>query len=117
MNAYLCGLSRRYMFGNMLGKLQELRQEMEKVKTRLAETLISRQSGDGAIRVTLSASREIRELHIDPVLLEPEEASRLEAALMGLLNEGLREADRQSEEAMKSAAGGLLGGLNLPGLF
>lgn len=105
------------MFGNMLGKLQEVRQEMEAVKARLAETTISRQSPDGLIRVTLSGMREIRDLHIDPVLLQSTEAGQLESRLKELLNEGLREADRQSEEAMKSVAGGLLGGLKLPGLF
>lgn len=101
----------------MFGKLQEIRQEVDEVKARLAETSIVRQSPDGSLRVTLSGLREIRELHIDPVLLQPEEASRLQAGLMEVLNEGLREADRQSEEAMKSVAGGLLGGLKLPGLF
>lgn len=101
----------------MLGKLQELRQEMENAKARLAETLISRQSPDGTIRVTLSAGREIRELHIDPLLLQQADISRLEAGLSEVLNEALREADRQNEAVMKSAAGGLLGGLNLPGLF
>ncbi|GAA4300569.1 YbaB/EbfC family nucleoid-associated protein [Compostibacter hankyongensis] len=98
---------------NLLGKLQEAKQQMEDVKKRMEGVEISGAAGDGAVKVTVTGARQVTNLDIAGHLLEPGKKEELEDLLLTALNRALKEAEEAWEKEMKGVAGGLLGG----GLF
>ena len=55
------------MFGDimgMMGKLKEAKQQAEETKERLNSVYVSGQAGSGAIRVTATANKEIKEIEL-----------------------------------------------------
>src|SRR5690606_26225244 len=103
------------MFGDlmgMMGKLQDAQKKMEETKQRLSTVLIDEQSGDGLLKVTLTANSEIRSIDVSPELLSDKE--QLEDYLVLTLNKALTKAS--SVHATEMAAVAKDGMPNIPGL-
>ena len=103
------------MFGDLSGmmeKLKEAQQKIEETKERLNTVLVEGQSGNGKIKVTITANREIRSIDISEDLTNEKEA--LEDYLIIALNEALEKANRINEAEMAAAAKGSLP--NIPGM-
>ena len=69
-------------------------------------------SGGGMVKVTISGTREIKSVKIDPSVVDPEDVEMLEDMISAAVNEAIKIVDKTNEEEM----GALTGGLNLPGL-
>ena len=93
-----------------MGKLQEMKQKAEEVKSRLEETLISVEGAGGDITVSITGSRKVKSLQISSSLQHGNK-EELEEQLLVTLNKAIEKADKVNEEEMKKAAGGLLPGL------
>ncbi len=99
------------MFGDMMGKLQAAQQKVEETKKRLDTVLIDEELQD-KIKVTVTANREIRSIHIDEsVMNDPEE---LEDYLVLTLNKALKKAHEINERELAIAAKS--GMPNIPGM-
>lgn len=104
------------MFGDlmgMMGKLKETQEKIEATKKRLDTVYIDEQSGDGLLKVTVTANREIKSLSIDQSLLEDRE--QLEDYLIVTLNKAIRRATAVNEAELAAVA--KEGMPNIPGLF
>jgi len=99
------------MFGDMMGKLQEMKQQVETAKKRLDDKIIEGEAADGAIKVSVTGNRKVKNISIAPSLLE--DAEELEDMLVIALNRALTLADGVNEQEMAGAAGGLMGGMGL----
>lgn len=100
------------MFGNlkdMMGKLQEAQAQAQDMKDRLEQIEI-KESYQG-IELILNGNRKIRDLKIDPKLLEDNE--ELEDKLLLALNQGLAKAEALHDEEMKNMAKGMMPGMDL----
>ena len=64
------------------------------------------------VKVTISGTREIKSVKIDPSVVDPEDVEMLEDMISAAVNEAIKIVDKTNEEEM----GALTGGLNLPGL-
>ncbi len=83
------------MFGDM-----EEKQKMLKVK--LAEMTVEAQAGDGAIKVTANANRELINISIDPAVVDPEDLEQVEDLLLVAINRAVTLAgEKEAEEAQK----------------
>lgn len=103
------------MFGDMSGmmaKLQEAQQKIEETKARLNTVLVAGESGNGKVKVTVTANREIRSITIDDALFNDKE--ELEDFLIIALNNALNEANTINEAEMAAAAKG--GMPDIPGM-
>ena len=103
------------MFGDMSGmmaKLQEAQQKIEETKARLNTVLVTGESGNGKVKVTVTANREIRNIAIDDALFNDKE--ELEDFLIIALNNALNEANIINEAEMSAAAKG--GMPDIPGM-
>jgi len=98
---------------DLFGKLQEAQQKMQEGKQKLANVIIDGEAGDGAVKVTVTGSREVKTISIDNQLLAPERKEELEDLLITALNRALQNAENRWEEEMKGLAGGMLGGIEL----
>ena len=103
------------MFGDlsgMMGKLKEAQRKIEETKVRLNTVLVDGEAGNGVIKVTVTANREIRSINISDDLMNEKEA--LEDYLIIALNKALEKATAINEAEMAAAAKGGLP--NIPGM-
>lgn len=103
------------MFGDlmgMMGKLKETQEKVEATKKRLDTVTIEEKSSDDALRIILSANREIKSIHISDELLEDKE--QLEDYLIVTLNKAIKKATEINETELAAVA--KEGMPNIPGL-
>jgi nucleoid-associated protein EbfC len=74
----------------MMGKLKATQQKIEDTKKRLDTVLIDEQSGDGLLKVTITANSKIKSLTIADSLLEDKE--QLEDYLLVVINKAIEKA-------------------------
>lgn len=101
-------------FGALFTDMQD---KMKKVKEDLELSRIDGESGSGKIRVVVSGSKKLEEVHIDPSMLSPDQKEELEDLLLVAIGRALDKADVKAAEAMQGVSGGMLPGMGLPGLF
>ncbi|ATL46666.1 hypothetical protein COR50_05425 [Chitinophaga caeni] len=104
------------MFGDLMGKLQGMQQKMQETKGRLANITVTGEAADGLVKVVANGNREIKSLEIDESLCSADRKEELEDLMITALNRALKNAENVWETEMKGAAGGLFGGMGLPGL-
>ena len=93
------------MFGDMagmMGKLKETQEKVEATKERLKTVLIDEQSSDGLLKVTITATREIRNISIANELLEDKE--QLEDYLVLTMNKAIAKASDINEAELAAVA-------------
>ena len=76
---------------------------------------ISFRTSGGAVKAVVIGSKELKSLEIKPEVVDPDDIEMLQDLVMAAVNEAFRAAAAKSEETMKSATGGMGGGM--PGLF
>ena len=99
------------MFGDLFGKLTQIKQKMQEGKERLSTLTLSGEAGDGAVKVTVDGNRQVKSIDIASHLFTPENKEEMEDLLLAALNRALKDAENAWESEMKNAAGGMLGGL------
>lgn len=103
------------MFGDLKGmmdKLQEAQKSTEETKQRLDNVLVSEDAAGGAIRITATANKEIKEIEIsDALLLDKEE---LTDVLIVALNKTLAKAEEVYDRELKATVKENMP--NIPGL-
>ena len=97
--------------GDMMSKLQEMKQKAEEIKKVLDDTVISSEGAGGDIKIEITGNRKIKSLSIAPALKHGN-TTELEEQLTVTLNKAIEKADAINESEMKKAASGLM-----PGLF
>ena len=103
------------MFGDisgMMDKLKEAQRKIEETKVRLNTVLVDGEAGNGVIKVTVTANREIRTINISDDLMNEKEV--LEDYLIIALNKALEKANAINEAEMAAAAKDGLP--NIPGM-
>ncbi len=104
------------MFGDMLGNMEEKQAEMKK---KLAEMSVNSESGDGAVKITANANREITNISIDSEKLDLSDLEQLEDLMMVAINRALElAAEKEAEESQSLIKDMLPPGLDgLSGMF
>ena len=104
--------------GNMsklLKQAKDMQEQIEQAQSQLAELVIEADSGGGMVSVKVNGKQEIIELNIDSDAMS-EDKEMLEDLIISALNKALSKSKSDSQEKMNSIAGGMMGGMNIPGL-
>ncbi len=99
----------------MLKQAQEMQKRMEIVQNELGDMLIDADSGGGMVNVNINGNLEIQELIIQNEVLK-EDKEMIEDLVISAVNKGITMAKAKSKEKMDSVTGGMLSGLNIPGM-
>jgi DNA-binding YbaB/EbfC family protein len=99
------------MFGDLFGKLSQIKEKMKEMKVRLATVTLTGEAGDGAVKVTVDGNRQVKSIDVAAHLLTPENKEEMEDLLVTALNRALKDAENSWEAEIKNATGGMLGGL------
>lgn len=97
---------------------QKMQQKMEETTTELEEKEYSATAGGGAVKATVTGKMEVKSLEIDPEVVDPEvvdpeDVEMLSDIVIGAVNEALRNAAKEKEDALSAISGGL----SIPGMF
>ena len=70
-------------------------------------------AGGGAVKIVISGKQEVKEIVLDPEILNPEEQEMVQDLLLAAFNEALRKSQDMAAQEMSK----ITGGLKVPGLF
>lgn len=104
--------------GNMsklLKQAKDMQEQIEEAQSQLSELIIEADSGGGMVSVKVNGKQEIIELNIDPDAIS-EDKEMLEDLIISAMNKALSRSRADSQEKMNSIAGGMMGGMKIPGL-
>jgi len=99
----------------MLKQAQDLQKKIEGVQAELTDVIINSNSGGGMVKLKINGHLEVLELNIEQDVLK-EDKEVLEDLIISAVNKGITDAQSASKEKMNSVTGGMLSGLNIPGM-
>jgi nucleoid-associated protein EbfC len=98
-------------------QLQELmsqaKRQAENLQKKMQETVVEASVGGGAVSLKMNGQKQVLKLTIDPEAVKSGDVEMLQDLVVAAFNEGTRKVD----EAMQSSLGGMLGGMNIPGML
>lgn len=95
---------------NLMKQAQRMQRQMEESQKNLEESEFTAKAGGGAVEVTVSGKKEIKKLHLDKEVVDPEDIEMLEDLIVAAINEAFSMVDNASGDMMSKLTGGL-GGL------
>lgn len=98
---------------NLVKQAQKMQKQMAAMQEELNEKTLEMTSGGGAVKVVISGKKEIKELKINPDVVDPDDVEMLEDLILSVVNEAIRQADEMYNNAM----GKLTGGMGMGGMF
>ena len=84
----------------------------ERLQKELSETRVEANAGGGMVTVTMSGTKQIQQLTIDPEVVFKDDVEMLQDLIVAAVND----AQRQVDDLVAKQMGGLMGGLKIPGL-
>jgi len=99
--------------GNMLKQAQQMQADMARLQAELEEKTETVTAGGGAIEVTVSGKKEIKEIVIKPEVVDPDDVEMLQDLITAAVNEALRKIDEITNSEMAK----ITGGMSIPGLM
>lgn len=99
--------------GNLMKQAQKMQKEMEKLQTELQDKEVEATAGGGAIKVVATGKKQIKEIVINPDVVDPDDVEMLQDLVLAAVNEALRMADDMVNGEMSKITGGIggLGGM------
>lgn len=101
------------MFGDMMGKLNDMKKKVEETKERLSTISVEGKSANGQVRVVVNGNREVKDVVIHQELFHADR-EEVQDLLVLALNDALTKAKGIEEAEMASSAKGILP--NIPGM-
>lgn len=101
--------------GNMqqqMQQMQAMQRQMDEVQAQIDEMEATATSGGGAVSVTVSGKKELKDIQIQPDVVDPEDVEMLQDLILTATNEALRQMEEISQAEMSK----FTSGLGIPGL-
>lgn len=105
------GIPGGMQMNNLLKQAQKMQKQMEETKQSLAEKTLEMTSGGGAVKIVISGEKIIKELTIDPEVVDPDDVEMLQDLVLTAVNEAIRQADEMYSKEMGKITGGMGSGL------
>jgi len=97
---------------NLQDMLAQARQQAEKLQEKMQHITVEASSGGGSVTVRMTGQKQLQSIVIEPEVAKSGDIEMLQDLVMAAVNEASRKVDEQ----LKSSLGGMLGGMNLPGM-
>lgn len=101
------------MGGGGKNQIQKLQADFARMQEEMKEQTTTVTAGGGVVEVVVTGEQKIKELRIDPEVVDPEDVEMLQDLIMAAVNEALD----KSRAAMAEQLSGLTGGLGLEGML
>lgn len=101
---------------NMQGLIRQA-QKMQEQMTELQSELESREyevkAGGGAVTILIDGKKQIKQLTIEPEIVDPDDIETLTDILTAGFNEAIKRVEETNQKEMES----ITGNVSIPGLF
>jgi DNA-binding YbaB/EbfC family protein len=97
---------------NIQQMMKQAQQMQERLQKQMAELKVEATAGGGMVSVAMNGSKQLLSLKIDPEAVSKEDVEMLQDLILAAIND----AQRKVDEALQQQMGGMMGGLNIPGL-
>lgn len=94
---------------SLMKEAKKMQADMEKSQTELASKEFTATAGGGAIKVTVTGSKQLKEINIQKDVVDPDDVEMLQDLILTCINDALSQVD--SEQARQ------MGKYNIPGLM
>ena len=94
---------------NIMKEAKKMQADLQKSQEEISAKDFDATAGGGAVKVTVSGAKVIKELTIKPEVIDPEDAEMLQDLIITCINEALRKVDEEQANAM--------GQFNIPGVM
>lgn len=103
-------------FQQLLQMGQQMQARMSELQTELDQRTVESTSGGGMVKVTADGQGRVREIKIDPTVVDPGDVEMLEDLVLAAISDAQQRAVKVYEEEMKKVTGGLNLPFKLPGM-
>ena len=83
----------------------QIKQELANAQEKLNEISATGSAGGGLVQVTVNRKFEVKEIHIDPAIVDPNDVKMLEDIIVAALHQ----ANENVQEEIKNSCGSMLG--------
>jgi|SRR5687767_1048644 DNA-binding YbaB/EbfC family protein len=97
---------------NPLEMMRQAQQLQERLQKEMATLRVEGSAGGGMITVVVNGHKHVQKLTIDPEAVSKDDVEMLQDLIAAAVNDAMRKVD----DELKGKVGGLMSGLNLPGL-
>lgn len=104
--------------GRLLQEAQRMQQEMLAAQQDLADSEVTGSAGGGLVRVTITGSGEMRGLHIDRSVVDPDDVETLTDLIVAAFRDAQSEVQRKANQQLgelNADVEGMLSGLGSAG--
>mgnify|MGYP001319007291 CR=1 FL=1 len=101
-------------FQQILQMGQQVQAQMSKLQSELGNKTVTVSSGGGMVTVTADGRGKVREVRIDPTVVDPQDVEMLEDLVLAAVSEAQQRAQGLYEEELKKLTGGLQLPFQLP---
>jgi hypothetical protein len=98
--------------GNMMKQVQKMQEKMAQLQEDLEKAEVEGSAGGGMVKVVANGKGEIKNITIDPEVVDKDEIEMLQDLVVAAINQ----VKQKSQELQTEQMSGLTGGLNIPGL-
>ena len=95
---------------------QQMQARMSELQTELDKKTVTSSSGGGMVTVTADGKGKVREIKIDPTVVDPSDVEMLEDLVLAAVSEAQQRAGQIYQEEMKKLTGGMSLPFQMPGL-
>jgi hypothetical protein len=103
-------------FQQILQMGQQVQARLSQLQTELGNKTVTCSSGGGMVSVTADGRGRIREVRIDPTVVDPQDVEMLEDLVLAAVSEAQQRAQNLYEEEIRKLTGGLPFPFQLPSL-
>lgn len=104
MGAGLGGMNMNNV-NSLMQKAQQAQQDLETASAELDLKEYTASSGGEQVTVTVLGTMKIKNLYINPEIVDPEDSDLLSDMIKGAVNEALRQAKTDRDQTMESISG------------
>ena len=100
----------------LMQQVAQMQAEMAKAQNALAAEQVVGTAGGGAVTASVTGSGELVSITLSPDVVDPTDVEMLQDLIVAAVSEALRASRTLQESRLGGIAGGMAGGLGLPGL-
>ena len=90
-------------------RAQKMQHDVQRTQAELNDREFTESSGGGMVTVTVSGSKEVRSIVINPACVDPDDVEMLQDLLLAAVNEALRTGEQTREAEMARLTPGMGG--------
>jgi nucleoid-associated protein EbfC len=92
--------------------LEQAQKQAQNLQQKMQQTVVEASSGGGSVKVKMNGQKHVLETLIDPEVVKSGDVEMIQDLVTAAMNA----ASQKVDEAMQSTVGGMLGGMQMPGM-